>query len=72
MEAKTKTPVKKSKKIKCSFCKKKLGLVSFSCKCVGIFCVKHQTAHSHKCPHTRTNNIQKNNPKIQPIKVEAM
>lgn len=34
---------------KCSFCNKKLKLISYSCKCQGQFCVKHRYTHTHNC-----------------------
>ena len=34
---------------RCSFCDKKLKLISYSCKCQGQFCVKHRYTHTHNC-----------------------
>jgi len=34
---------------KCSFCKKKLKLISYSCKCEGQFCPKHRYTFEHNC-----------------------
>ncbi len=63
-------------KQRCSFCKKKIGMITFSCKCCeGIFCVAHQTAHSHNCQKIITDQkeiIQKKNPVIVPKKVEVI
>ena len=36
-------------KERCSFCNKKLNLISFSCKCEGKFCDKHRYTHTHNC-----------------------
>ena len=33
----------------CSFCNKKLKLISYSCKCGGSFCPKHRYTHTHNC-----------------------
>ena len=35
--------IKKTKKPKCVFCKKKLGVVNFKCKCEHTFCTKCNT-----------------------------
>ena len=34
---------------RCSFCNKKLKLISYSCKCEGQFCEKHRYTHTHNC-----------------------
>jgi hypothetical protein len=34
---------------KCHFCKKKLGMISFTCKCGKCFCLTHLNPHSHNC-----------------------
>ena len=62
---------------KCSFCKKKIGLIIFTCKCKGEFCVRHQTAHSHNCKnHEKADEtkkiIEKNNPSVEKKKVEVI
>ena len=36
-------------KKKCSFCNKKLKIISYDCRCGGRFCDKHRLTHSHKC-----------------------
>lgn len=43
---------KKSKK-KCHFpgCNEKITLISFTCKCDGIFCIKHKNPSSHECTY---------------------
>ena len=33
---------------RCSFCNKKLKLISYSCKCQGQFCAKHRYTHNYK------------------------
>jgi len=37
-------------KEKCSFCNKKLKIISYTCKCEGQFCDKHRYTHTHNCP----------------------
>jgi hypothetical protein len=63
-------------KQRCSFCRKKLGMITFSCKCCeGVFCVAHQTTHAHNCQQKIEivkETIEKKNPVIQPKKVEAI
>ena len=61
-----KTSVKK--KNKCQFCKKKLGMISFTCKCGKCFCQTHLNPHSHKCTFDYVNEkkckLIKENPKL--------
>ncbi len=62
-------------KQRCSFCRKKLGMITFPCKCCeGVFCVVHQTTHAHNCQKKIDikKTIEKKNPVIQPKKVEAI
>lgn len=40
---------KKQKKIKCAYCKKKLGLLGFKCKCNLMYCLEHLQPESHNC-----------------------
>ena len=53
----------KSKKLRCSFCRKKCTLIHFECDCGGIFCVEHKCGHSHNCKiiKTKKNNAKKKN-----------
>ena len=66
------------KKTRCTFCKKKTGLISFTCNCGGTFCSTHLNAHSHNCCLTqkkkdeRQKEIKDNNPKIDTKKVEEI
>ena len=41
--------VKKSKKKRCYICKKKLGLIPFTCRCERHFCSLHRYAEDHQC-----------------------
>ena len=58
-----------AKKMRCTFCNKKTGLINFTCKCEGIFCSLHRYTHMHACPlieekkKDRKEEIQKQNPK---------
>jgi predicted nucleic acid binding AN1-type Zn finger protein len=69
---------KKPKKPRCSHtdCRKKLGIISFTCKCGQTFCVIHQAPHTHNCPYDhgkdKRNDIQTNNPSILPAKIEVV
>jgi len=71
---KTKTKETK-KKPRCSHkeCRKKLGLISFTCKCGQTFCVAHQSPHSHDCSYDhgqdKRNDIQSKNPSVIPQKL---
>ena len=66
------------KKTKCTFCKKKTGLINFPCKCAGIFCSLHRYTHSHNCTYTEKKkednkkNIQKQNPKTEATTLEKI
>lgn len=68
----------KKKKIRCSFCNKKMGLVSFTCDCGGVFCSAHLNAHSHNCclltkkKDERKKELKENNPKINFQKLEVI
>ncbi|XP_009784432.1 putative zinc finger A20 and AN1 domain-containing stress-associated protein 8 [Nicotiana tabacum] len=37
------------KKQRCMICKKKLGLISFNCRCGGMFCGVHRYPEEHAC-----------------------
>jgi predicted nucleic acid binding AN1-type Zn finger protein len=58
-------------KTKCSFCKKKTGLIFFTCNCEGTFCAKHRYAHTHNCVKieekktTEKKLLEKYNPKME-------
>lgn len=58
-------------KLRCSFCNKKIGIISFPCKCEGIFCSLHRYTHSHNCSFKKEQKeevkkeIQKQNPKMK-------
>lgn len=58
-------------KTKCTFCKKKTGIIYFICGCEGTFCAKHRYAHSHNCvkieekKKTEKKLLEKSNPKME-------
>ena len=62
-------------KERCSFCNKKLKIISFSCKCEGHFCPKHRYTHTHDCIsldkkiQESKEILKNNNPVINHIKV---
>merc|ERR1712193_322954 len=40
---------KKKKKNRCQVCNTKLGMMSFDCRCEGLFCAKHRLPDDHEC-----------------------
>ena len=60
---------------RCSFCNKKLKLISYSCKCLGQFCPKHRYTHTHNCKNLNKKIeeskkiLKNNNPQINHSKV---
>ena len=61
---------KKSTSKRCYICRKKLGLMSFTCKCSDkLFCVEHQLPELHNCSFDfKTDGLSKLCEKL--IKVE--
>lgn len=39
------------KRNKCPCCNKKLGLISFTCRCGGNFCAEHRYDTAHNCDY---------------------
>lgn len=60
---------------RCVVCKKKLGLLRFSCKCSNseVFCIHHKYPETHEClfdfKKEHKEVIEKNNPSIENLKV---
>ncbi len=60
---------------RCTFCNKKIKLISYSCKCQGQFCPKHRYTHTHNCPSLNNkkeeckNILKNNNPVVNHSKV---
>lgn len=45
-------PSKKSDKLRCAECNKRLGVIMvMRCHCDQVFCAKHRYAEAHKCPY---------------------
>jgi hypothetical protein len=63
------------KKKRCLVCNKKIKMMSFSCDCGGIFCIEHQSRHSHNCDllpkqkQLKQEAVEINNPKISFVKL---
>lgn len=59
--------------INCHYCHKKLKLMSFTCKCQNIFCLKHMNPIDHQCQYNYKLEHQKliieKNPVILPKKI---
>lgn len=36
---------------RCGSCKKKIGLVTFSCRCGGVYCAEHRADTTHNCSY---------------------
>lgn len=75
-EQETPEPEKpKKKKNRCSSpdCKKKLGLMPFSCKCGLSFCMKHRLPDSHSCTYDfkseAQDRLRRDNPQIVSDKI---
>ncbi|KAJ0968448.1 hypothetical protein J5N97_025365 [Dioscorea zingiberensis] len=68
LDVKKMTPLKKVS-IRCLVCKKKVGLIGFSCRCGGLFCSSHRYAEQHQCQYdyknAEKNSIAKANPMVK-------
>lgn len=57
---------KKTSKLRCYYCNKKLKMIYFTCKCNHNFCINHQNPHSHNCEFNNKKlyqeKIKVNNP----------
>ena len=66
----------KIKKRRCHTCRKKLGLVSFSCKCKFVFCSKHRYIDQHHCTYDYKKHYEieylKKNQKIGNNKIRKL
>lgn len=53
-------PVKKKKSPRCLVCRKKVGLLGFTCQCseTSVFCASHRQPEDHDC-HFDRKTIQK-------------
>lgn len=57
-EKSDKTKPKKKKK-KCSFCKNKLTLINFKCRCEKTFCLSCKNPETHNCTYNYVNHSKK-------------
>jgi len=64
------------KKLRCGFCKKKVGLTGFTCRCGGLFCSVHRYSDKHECNFDYRQHgaceIRKNNPQVLSRKIEKI
>lgn len=62
--------------MKCAFknCKKKLGHISFECKCGKTFCSKHRISHNCDYDYQKQNKekLIKENPLIECKKIDKI
>lgn len=61
---------------RCSWCRKRVGLTGFSCRCNGLFCSLHRYSDQHQCSfdyqaHARTE-LMKANPEIRCPKIRKL
>ncbi|XP_048749056.1 AN1-type zinc finger protein 6-like [Ostrea edulis] len=67
---------KKTKKNRCTTCKKKLGLTGFPCRCGGLFCSMHRYSDKHECDFNykelAQEQIRKHNPVIVAEKIQKI
>lgn len=63
-------------KNKCTICKKKLGLVPFTCRCGDNFCAIHRYETEHNCTFDHKTfgrqQLEKDNKKIVADKIEKI
>ncbi|PHU05616.1 Zinc finger A20 and AN1 domain-containing stress-associated protein 8 [Capsicum chinense] len=52
---------------KCTACRKRVGLMGFSCKCGDLFCADHHYSDKHNCPFDYRNAGQNAIAKANPI-----
>lgn len=46
------------KSIRCVQCKKKLGIMSYTCKCEQLFCISHLPPQEHHCNYNFKKDAQ--------------
>lgn len=67
---------KLKKSNKCGICKKKLGLVPFTCRCGGDYCSIHRYETEHGCTFDHKTfgrqQLEKDNKKIVADKIEKI
>jgi acetone carboxylase gamma subunit len=59
---------------RCQQCRKKVGLLGFSCRCGHLFCGQHRNAEAHACTYdykaVERERLAAANPVVQASKVE--
>jgi len=78
-ESRKKSKKKKKKKgDRCFICNKKVGLVTFTCKCssINLYCSKHRMPESHSCTYDWIKDAKvkliKENPIIENSKLDII
>ncbi|XP_072258608.1 AN1-type zinc finger protein 6 isoform X1 [Pyxicephalus adspersus] len=71
------SPVKaKLKKNRCNFCRKKVGLTGFECRCGNVFCGTHRYSDVHNCSFDykaeAAAKIRKENPVVVGEKIQKI
>jgi predicted nucleic acid binding AN1-type Zn finger protein len=63
-------------KERCYHCRKKVGLLGFTCKCDFVFCSTHRYPKEHQCTYDHAavtrEKLTKQNPLIQAAKVDKI
>lgn len=66
----------KTKKRRCTLCKKRVGLTGFDCRCGGHFCGLHRYSDMHQCAFNyhalAQSEIRKHNPVVAAEKVKKI
>lgn len=69
-------PVPKASPNRCSCCRKKVGLLGFTCKCGLLLCAAHRYAEAHDCSHDYASEgrarLAAANPLVQAAKVQKI
>lgn len=64
---------KRAPKTRCESCRRKLGLLGFSCRCGGQFCSLHRHSSEHECgfdwKELGRSEVARNNPLVRGQKV---
>ncbi|XP_038707448.1 zinc finger A20 and AN1 domain-containing stress-associated protein 8-like [Tripterygium wilfordii] len=70
------SPEKRPVLNRCSFCRKRVGLTGFKCRCGQTFCSQHRYSDKHNCAFdyksAGQDAIAKGNPVVKPDKMEKM
>ena len=61
---------------RCMCCRKKVGLLGFTCKCGQLFCGQHRYAEAHACTFdyqgSERARLAANNPTVQASKIQRI